>query len=352
MSETIQATVLRIRFHNTETGFTVLLAAYEESRAELTIIGSFPPVEEGEDVVGRGDWRQDRRWGRQFAAESVMVVTPTSREGIEAYLAAGHVKGIGRGLARRLLDHFDTELLQIVDREPSRLLDVAGVGKVLLQGHHTGRRGAARDRAGHGTDSAEVRLQRPARRAGACPDAPGAIGIDSLNRDLQRALNPPEGHKVRIERPNGVVFLPRDKVMQTVNNYEKEVFNGDVGVVATIDVAKKRFTVDFGADLIAGYTFDEADQLALAYATTIHKSQGSEYQAVIVVLMPQHHIMLRRNLLYTAVTRGRRLVVLVGDMKSVQTAVRTGRGGERCTRLRHCLGATPLGHPPTPGAAI
>ncbi len=173
------------------------------------------------------------------------------------------------------------------------------------------------------------------------PMRAGAVGIDALNRGLQRALNPAERHKVHIERPNGVVFLPRDKVMQLENNYEKGVFNGDVGVLATIHPEKKMFTVDFGADLIVDYGFDEADQLTLAYATTIHKSQGSEYQAVIVALMPQHTIMLRRNLLYTAVTRGRRLVVIVGDWKSVQTAVRTGRGGERCTRLRYCLAATP-----------
>lgn len=140
-----------------------------------------------------------------------------------------------------------------------------------------------------------------------------------------------------MERPNGVFFCPNDKVMQTENNYEKKVFNGDVGVVAAVEPELERFTVDFGAELIVDYLFDEADQLTLAYAATIHKSQGSEYEAVVIALMPQHRVMLRRNLLYTAVTRGRKLVVIVGDDAAVRMAVRTGRGGERRTRLKQCL---------------
>jgi exodeoxyribonuclease V alpha subunit len=162
-------------------------------------------------------------------------------------------------------------------------------------------------------------------------------GVNTLNAELQSALNPPARHKARVERPNAVFFCRGDKVMQTVNNYHKEVFNGDVGVIGEVNAEKETFDVDFGGDLIVDYAFDEADQLTLAYATTIHKSQGTEYEAVVVVLMPEHSIMLRRNLLYTAVTRGRKLVVVVGDHGAVERAVRTGRGGERCTRLAQCL---------------
>lgn len=165
----------------------------------------------------------------------------------------------------------------------------------------------------------------------------GSVGVDVLNEALQQSLNPPERHKARVERPNGVYFCPRDKVMQTENNYDKGVFNGDVGIIAMVDPEKERFTVDFGADLIVDYWFAEAEQLTLAYATTIHKSQGSEYEAVVIALMKQHHVMLRRNLLYTAVTRGRKVVVVVGDRDAVRTAVKTGSGGERLTRLRACL---------------
>jgi exodeoxyribonuclease V alpha subunit len=165
----------------------------------------------------------------------------------------------------------------------------------------------------------------------------GPAGIHLLNAELQRALNPPERHRTRVERPNGVVFCRGDKVMQIENNYEKNVFNGDVGVIASVDEEEESFSVDFGAQTIVDYSFDEADQLMLAYATTIHKSQGSEYEAVVIVLMQQHSIMLRRNLLYTAITRGRKLVVIVGDSRSIEKAVRTGHGGERWTRLAHCL---------------
>jgi exodeoxyribonuclease V alpha subunit len=723
MPETLQANVQRVRFHNTESGWTVLVAVREDTYETVTIVGVFPEVQEGEPIVATGEWRQDKKYGRQFIADSVSVVVPTSRDGIERYLAAGHVKGIRAGLAKKLVARFDTDLLRIIDEEPHRLREVPGLGAKTLQkiteswGEQRGVRSLMVFLAEHGLGGGrafrihkhygdraisairenpyrlahEVRgigfktadaiarslgydLSSPfrllaglrhivesAREGGHCglpadevltetakllgvgeelvqiaidtavqmrvaiaetiggrrllfdpalhaaesriaatltvlsaqappwsginvgkaiataeaeaaisldpaqrkaigvvlsskaavitggpgvgkttlvnaivavlqsaelkvllaaptgraakrlsestampavtihrllemnpesghfqrdeqnplecnvlivdeasmvdvslldallrampaaaaivlvgdadqlpsigpgqvlhdilaservpsirlteihrqaagsdiianahrinrgehprfgarvgesdmflfparapetavrhvvelvteriprqfglkalrdvqvlaPMRNGTAGINLLNRELQRAINPPERHKnARVERPNEIFFSPGDKVMQTENNYDKSVFNGDVGVVATVDMEEEQFNVDFGAELIVDYTFDEADQLTLAYATTIHKSQGSEYPAVVVVLMPQHSIMLRRNLLYTAVTRGRRLVVVVGDTSAIGTAVRTGRGGERWTRLAHCLRAT------------
>jgi exodeoxyribonuclease V alpha subunit len=720
MPETLQANVERVRFHNSESGWTVLVAIREDTHEAVTIVGSFPEVQEGEPIVATGEWRQDKRYGRQFAADSLAIVVPTSREGIERYLAAGHVKGIRGGLAKKLVARFDTDLLRIIEEEPNRLREVGGVGAktlkkiteswgeqrgvrnlmVFLAQHglgggrafrihkHYGDRAIAAIRENPYRLSHEVRgigfrtadaiarslgydlaspfrllaglrhIVESAREGGHCglpqgevltetakllevkeelvqiaidtaiqmrvvmveeidgrrllfdpalhaaesriaqtltvlsaerpswsninidaalaaaeadtaisldptqrkaigvalrskaavitggpgvgkttlvnalmsvlksveldvllaaptgraakrlaestgmpavtihrllemspesnrfqrneenpldcdvlivdeasmvdvplldallralprkaaivmvgdadqlpsigpgqvlhdilaservpsirlteihrqaagsdiisnahrinrgehpkfgarpgesdmflfpakapevavrhvvelvteriprqfglkalrdvqvlaPMRNGTAGVHLLNRELQRAINPPERHKsARVERPNDIFFSPGDKVMQVENNYDKNVFNGDVGVMATVDMEEETFTVDFGADLIADYTFDEADQLTLAYATTIHKSQGSEYPAVVVVLMPQHSIMLRRNLLYTAVTRGRRLVVVVGDTSAIGTAVRTGRGGERWTRLAHCL---------------
>jgi len=718
VTQELHATVHRIRFHNAETGFTVLVAIDETSREELTIVGSFPLVDEREPIVATGEWKQDKKWGRQFAAESLSVVIPTSREGIQRYLGAGHVKGIGATLAKKLLDRFGPELLQVIDNTPERLLEHPGIGKkklariteswneqrgvrelmVFLARYGLGGARAFRihkqygDRAiavirdnpyrladevrgigfrtadaisrnlgndprspfriaaglryvvdasrdggncgiaeadairnaiellavpaalieegirvaiGGGDFVAEeldgrrvlfppplhkaetrigltlaalanekpkwkkvrveeaiaraevtadialdpqqreairtvlrskvavitggpgvgkttlvnailtifaeqetkVLLAAPTGRAAkrlaestnayaqtlhrllemnaeeggfqrnedrrldcdlvivdeasmvdvplldallrAMPERSGLIlvgdadqlpsigpgqvlhdilaservpavrltqihrqaegsdiivnahrinsgelprfrppgetsdmfqwaaktpeeaarrivelvteripkrfnlkprdiqvlapmrngiaGVHKLNEALQEALNPPAKHQARVERPNNVVFLRGDKVMQIENNYDKNVFNGDVGVIARIDMETDLLTVDFGGELIVDYGFDEADQLTLAYATTIHKSQGSEYPAVIVTIMPQHQIMLRRNLLYTAVTRGRKLVVVVGDTRSIETAVRTGRGGERLTRLRQCI---------------
>jgi exodeoxyribonuclease V alpha subunit len=124
--------------------------------------------------------------------------------------------------------------------------------------------------------------------------------------------------------------------MQIENNYDKEVYNGDLGVVSRIDMEESELTVDFdGREVI--YGFAELDELVLAYATTIHKSQGSEYQAVVIPLTTQHYVMLQRNLVYTGVTRGKRLVVLVGQRKALAIAVKGGRVRRRWSKLREWL---------------
>src|SRR5207253_5741143 len=111
-----------------------------------------------------------------------------------------------------------------------------------------------------------------------------------------------------------------DKVLQTVNNYDKDVFNGDIGRVAAIDEQEQEMTVDYDGRRIL-YDFGELDELALAYALSIHKSQGSEYPAVVIPLHTQHFLMLQRNLLYTGITRGKKLVVLVGSRKALSVTV-------------------------------
>src|SRR5207244_5285718 len=119
---------------------------------------------------------------------------------------------------------------------------------------------------------------------------------------------------------HGATFRARDKVLQTINNYQKEVFNGDIGRVRSVDPAEQELTVSFdGRDVV--YDFGELDELALAYAMTIHKSQGSEYPAVVIPLHTQHYLLLQRNLLYTGITRGKKLVVLVGSRKALALAV-------------------------------
>ena len=165
----------------------------------------------------------------------------------------------------------------------------------------------------------------------------GNLGTRALNADLQRALN--AGAEPRIER-FGWTWAPGDKVIQTVNDYDKDVFNGDIGVIAAIDTADRAMTVRFD-DRAVEYAFDELDELALAYAITIHKAQGSEYPAVVVPLSTQHFTMLDRNLLYTAVTRGRKLVVIVAQTKALGIAVRTARTRARVTDLAARLRARP-----------
>ena len=162
------------------------------------------------------------------------------------------------------------------------------------------------------------------------PMRKGPVGVVALNTELQRTINTrsTSSSTAYLER-FGTRYYIDDKVMQTANDYDKEIFNGDIGVVRSINTEDGELTVDFDGRSVE-FTLDELDDLVLAYATTIHKSQGSEYPAVVVAVMKQHAIMLQRNLLYTAVTRGRKLVVLVGQREAVEMAVRT-----RSTRRRH-----------------
>ena len=161
----------------------------------------------------------------------------------------------------------------------------------------------------------------------------GGLGARSLNIELQAALNPPG--EIRIER-FGWTFCPGDKVMQVENNYDKEVYNGDLGVVSRLDAEEGELSVDFdGREVVYGFT--ELDELVLAYATTIHKSQGSEYPAVVIPITTQHYPMLQRNLVYTGVTRGKRLVVLVGQRKALAIAVKGAQTRRRWSKLRDRL---------------
>ena len=173
-----------------------------------------------------------------------------------------------------------------------------------------------------------------------CPMNRGGLGARSLNIELQKALNPPG--EARVER-FGWTFCPGDKVMQVENDYDREVYNGDLGIVRRIDQEEGEVIVTFdGRDV--SYGFGELDELMLAYATTIHKSQGSEYPAVVIPLVTQHYMMLARNLLYTGVTRGKRLVVLVGQRKALAIAVRNQGSRQRWAKLREHLAGIKRGH--------
>src|ERR671912_786513 len=163
----------------------------------------------------------------------------------------------------------------------------------------------------------------------------GVLGARNLNQELQRVLNPdPPGSVERF----GWRFSPGDRVMETQNDYDREVFNGDLGTVARIDEEEGALVVTFdGREVV--YPFGELDTLVLAYTTTIHKSQGSEYSAVVIPVATQHWTMLARNLLYTGVTRGKRLVVLIGQRKAIGIAVRGGKMKPRWTKLHEWLAA-------------
>lgn len=159
----------------------------------------------------------------------------------------------------------------------------------------------------------------------------GSLGARELNMLLQQRLNPCRDREPTVER-FGWQFRLRDKVIQTENDYDKEVFNGDIGQIVKIQPEERELAIRFD-DRDVPYDFDELDEVSLAYAITIHKSQGSEFPAVVIPLALQHYVLLQRNLVYTAITRGRQMVVLVGQKRALASAVRNDNIGQRFSAL-------------------
>ena len=166
-----------------------------------------------------------------------------------------------------------------------------------------------------------------------CPMQRGGVGARSLNVELQKVLNPNYSNGIL---KFGQIFAVGDKIMQTENNYDKETYNGDIGIIRAINEQDQEITINFyNRDVTYDYT--DLDQITLAYATTIHKSQGSEYPAVIIPLTMQSYRMLRRNLIYTAITRGKKLVVIIGQKKALAIAVKDNTSSHRYSKLKEWL---------------
>jgi exodeoxyribonuclease V alpha subunit len=169
-----------------------------------------------------------------------------------------------------------------------------------------------------------------------CPMNRGITGARGINQALQAVLNPPGEHSVD---KFGNRFSVGDKVMQIENNYDRDVFNGDIGFVTGVDQDEEELAVAFDGRVVS-YPFGELDELVLCYATTIHKSQGSEYPVVVIPISTQHYMMLKRNLIYTGITRGKRLVVLVGQKRALAMAVKGKQVERRWSKLKERLVAT------------
>jgi exodeoxyribonuclease V alpha subunit len=163
----------------------------------------------------------------------------------------------------------------------------------------------------------------------------GIIGASNLNTELQKQLNPSKDEFMR----GGKVFKVGDKVMQIRNNYDKDVYNGDIGRITSIDRELQEVTVDYDGRPVS-YEYPEIDEIVLAYAISVHKSQGSEYPLIVMPVLTQHYLLLQRNLLYTGITRGKKMVVLVGTKKAIAIAIRNNKPQKRYTLLKDRLSTT------------
>jgi exodeoxyribonuclease V alpha subunit len=166
-----------------------------------------------------------------------------------------------------------------------------------------------------------------------CPMQRGGSGARSLNIELQKALNPNYSDGIT---KFGQTFALGDKVMQTENNYDKNIYNGDIGFIVSINQEEQEVTINFYGNQVI-YDYADLDQITLAYATTIHKSQGSEYPAIIVPITMQSYLMLKRNLIYTAITRGKKLVIVIGQKKALAMAVKDAKSSHRYSKLKDWL---------------
>jgi exodeoxyribonuclease V alpha subunit len=163
----------------------------------------------------------------------------------------------------------------------------------------------------------------------------GTIGVANLNIELQKRLNPGEPDVIHGARS----FRTGDKVMQVINNYEKDVFNGDIGWISKINPEEREVTIDFDGKLVP-YDYPDLDEVVLAYAISVHKAQGSEYPAVVLPVVTQHFMLLQRNLIYTGITRAKKLVVMIGTKKALAIAIRNNKPQRRYTLLSERLSAS------------
>jgi exodeoxyribonuclease V alpha subunit len=172
------------------------------------------------------------------------------------------------------------------------------------------------------------------------PMSRGLVGTRNLNKVLQQLINPPSPEKIEITRGEMILRMG-DRVIQLTNDYQREVFNGDVGFIIKIDTEEQEIIVQYGEREVT-YDYADLNEIALAWSVTIHKSQGSEYPVVIMPIYTQHFMLLSRNILYTGITRAKKLAIIIGSQKAIGMAVRSTNQKERYTQLQQRLGQVGL----------
>jgi len=275
--ESLQGVVERLTYHSAESGYTVARLKAPRTSELITITGSFATIQAGQTLQLQGIWKDHPKFGAQFQVTQYRETKPATITGIEKYLGSGLIKGVGYVTAKRIVAHFGLETTR------------------------------------------------------------GEVGTRNLNMVLQQLINPPSPNKSEIVRA-GMILRVGDRVIQKVNDYNREVFNGDLGMIAAVDVEEQEVVVQFGQRSVS-YDYADLNEITLAWAVTIHKSQGSEYPVVILPIYMQHYMMLSRNLIYTGLTRAKRLAIVVGPQKAIALAVRQVKDRQRYTLLGQRLQA-------------
>ena len=380
----IRCVIEGITFQNQENGWSVLKVRVKDYSEPVTLVGSILDEPVGAVLLCEGNWKIDRKYGRQFEVKTYEEVMPATAYGIEKYLGSGLVKGIGPKFAHLIVERFGTDTIAVIEDDIDQLPSV-GAGNVLrdiidsdmipvirltrifrqaqssriVMNAHAVNQGRFPDISnGRNTDFFFIRNDDPEQVAGEIvklvrdrlPKAYGqplnniqvltpmqrsVVGAGNLNILLQEALN----HNTAGISRGGYTYKFGDRVMQIRNNYDKNVFNGDIGIVAKVDLEDRTLTIDFDGRMVE-YDATELDEVTLAYATTIHKSQGSEYPIVVIPILMTHYAMLQRNLIYTGITRAKKICVLIGQTKALYYAVKNLTVSKRNTLLKERLRGT------------
>lgn len=308
----LRCVVEHITYQNQENGYSVMRVKVKDYADLVTLVGNLLDVPVGAVLLCDGVWKMDKRYGRQFVCETWEEVMPATVYGIEKYLGSGLVKGIGPKFAHLIVERFGTETIDIIEEDIERLAEEI----VKLVKHRLPK--------AYNQPLSNIQVLTPMQRS--------VVGAGNLNMLLQQALNT---STLGISR-GGINYKLGDRVMQIRNNYDKNVFNGDIGIIEKVNMEDRTLCIRFDGSLVE-YEASELDEVTLAYATTIHKSQGSEYPIVVIPVLMTHFVMLQRNLIYTGITRAKKICVLIGQPKALAYAIRNLTVNKRNTKLKERL---------------
>lgn len=325
---------------------------YHDHLIRFTAVGIELPQTDTVKIKMDGEWK-DGKYGLQLQVDHWQEIVPPTLEGVRNYLASGLLKGIGEKTADAIIEKFGINALEILEHQPDRLLEIRGITKERL---------AEIKDAYYGEDFAFHKAESQEETAGIIRElyqeqiaakgieqveilspfrSEGEASVNSLNEAIREEINPTAPQTPEIVYA-GKIFRLNDRVMQMRNNYDiklydrsgkqvgEGVFNGDIGTIRKISGTNVVIEFD-GRYMDCPQVL--LDDLELSYAITIHKSMGSEYDTVIIPLLAAHNVLLTRNLLYTAITRAKRRVLLVGEKRALYMAIHRSRKGKRNTML-------------------